>query len=57
MYDFEHSAILYDFFGFLILAITRCLELTTDNLLTRTYSCNHKYSCLSHLNTPSRKTQ
>jgi len=34
------SGILYEFFGVFILAETRCLELTTNNLLTRTQSIN-----------------
>ena len=32
------SGILYEFFGVFILAKTRCLELVTNNLLTRTHS-------------------
>jgi len=32
------SGILYEFFGVFVLAATRCLELVTNNLLTRTHS-------------------
>jgi len=34
------SGIVYEFLGVLILAKTRCLELATNNLLTRTHSHN-----------------